>query len=60
MLAELQAEWTRKLVVDEPIMRTTLPIRAKPSQTDRLSHILCDPPKKKGFAIAHVPPPPYR
>ncbi len=41
-------------------MRTTLPLRPKPTQTDRVQHILHDAPKKKGFAIAHVPPAPYR
>lgn len=36
-------------------MRVTLHQRTKPSQTDRVAHILADlPPKKKGFAIAHA------
>eukprot|EP00798_Chlamydomonas_sp_ICE-L_P018236 gene18236-24687_t len=48
-------EWHSKLVVDTPIMKVTLPLRPKPSQTDRMNHILQDDPKKKGFKISHVP-----
>jgi len=55
-----KAEWTRKLVVEDPVMRVTLPLRPRPTQTDRVAHILADlPPKKKGFAVSHVDPAPY-
>jgi hypothetical protein len=51
--------WKSKLVVVDPVMRTTLPTRQKTSQVDRAKHILHDPPQKKGFKVAHLPPAPY-
>ncbi|GAX72591.1 hypothetical protein CEUSTIGMA_g47.t1 [Chlamydomonas eustigma] len=51
--------WKSKLVVSDPVVRATLPTRHKTAQVDRSKHILHDPPKKKGFKAAHVPPAPY-
>ena len=35
-----KSEWKSKLVVDDPVLRATLPIKPKPSQTDRMTHLL--------------------
>ncbi len=36
-----QEDWARRVVVADPVIRTTLPQRrSKPAQTDRVSHIL--------------------
>ncbi|EFJ51584.1 hypothetical protein VOLCADRAFT_87751 [Volvox carteri f. nagariensis] len=52
-------EWRRRLVVADPVMRTTLPQKpAKPAQTDRLAPLLHGDPIKKGFKISHAPPAP--
>lgn len=33
-------EWQKRVVVDDPVFRATLHQRPKPSQTDRLAHVL--------------------
>eukprot|EP00967_Tisochrysis_lutea_P005703 scaffold6773_cov20-Tisochrysis_lutea.AAC.1 len=54
----MQMNWTKKLVVDDPVMRSTFPHRNKPTQEDRFSHILHDEPMKKSLQRSYVPPPP--
>ncbi|KAF5828407.1 hypothetical protein DUNSADRAFT_17665 [Dunaliella salina] len=51
-------EWTKRLVVDNPVMHSTFPYRNKPTQEDRFSHILHDEPMKKSLQRSYVPPPP--
>jgi len=55
-----KAAWAAKVVGKTPVMHVTIPSRGDlPAQTDRVKHLLVDPPAKKGFKLAHVPPAPY-
>ncbi|GFR51407.1 hypothetical protein Agub_g13845, partial [Astrephomene gubernaculifera] len=52
-------EWRRRLVVADPVMRTTLPQRPpRPAQADRFTPLLHDDPTKRGLKVSHAPAPP--
>ena len=55
--AEREA-WENKVVVEDKVMRLTLPRTDRVCQVDRLNIMLQGQPKKKSFKDTHVPPPP--